>query len=406
MKSSTPKAKLPNHLNPATPETHNFAVGRKCRQPALLVLTALILAKLGAYAVDPPAPAAPALGVPAPLPLASATAAATPSKAKIQFATPIYDFGKATAGEAISYTYIFTNVGTETLTIASVTPSCGCTTAGEWSRTAEPGKIGTIPIRFNSPNYGGPVAKTVTVKCNDPAQETIVLQIKGNIWQPIDVTPRYAMLNATTESPFATTTVRITNNLDQAITLSPPESNNKAFEAELKTIQEGRIFEVTVKTVPPLAAGNVSAIINLKTSATNMATVSITAFANVAPVVTVVPPTINLPIAPLAQPIPSVVTIRNTSTNALALSEPTINATGVDVQLKEIEPGRHFTATLNFPAGFEVVAGQTIELNLKSSNPQFASIKVPILQAARPVQTPVAARGQVIPAGPPPAVPK
>src|SRR5207247_2371899 len=116
----------------------------------------------------------------------AAAATAKTSKAKIQFATPTYDFGKVTAGEPVNYTYIFTNIGTEKLELASVTPSCGCTTAGEWTHSVEPGKIGTIPVRFNSPNYSGPVAKTVTVKCNDSSQETVVLQIKGTVWQAID----------------------------------------------------------------------------------------------------------------------------------------------------------------------------------------------------------------------------
>ena len=306
----------------------------KGRRTARLLLAALLIARVGAYAVDPPPPAVPAQADRPP----PAAAPAKASLAKIQFATPTYDFGKVTAGQPVNYTYIFTNIGTETLQIASVTPSCGCTTAGEWTHSVEPGKTGTIPVRFNSPNIGGAVEKTVTVRCNDSAQETVVLHIKGTVWQPIDVKPAYAMLSPTTESPSATTTVRITNNLEQAITLSPPESNNKAFEAELKTIQPGQVFEVIVKTVTPLAAGNVSAIISLKTSATNMPTVSITAFANVQAVVTVVPPTINLPPAPMAQSLPSVVTIRSTSTNALVLSEPSINAKGVEVQLKEVQP--------------------------------------------------------------------
>src|SRR5713101_411491 len=86
---------------------------------------------------------------------------------KIQFATPQYDFGKAKAGEPVKYTYFFTNTGDATLVVSNVQPSCGCTTAGEWSRETAPGKTGTIPVQFNSANYSGNVFKTITVTSND-----------------------------------------------------------------------------------------------------------------------------------------------------------------------------------------------------------------------------------------------
>ena len=388
--------------NPIAPRRSDSSSGRKFCPPATLLLAALIVANFSTYAADAP-PAA----VPAPTPAGTPTVPAKASLAKIQFATPVYDFGKVTAGDVVSYTYIFTNIGTETLTLSSVAPSCGCTTAGDWSRSVEPGKTGTIPIRFASANAAGPVGKTVTVNCNDPATPTVVLQIKGTLWQPIEVNPRYAMLNATTESPSTSVTVRITNNTEQPLIVYPPESNNKAFTAEMTTNQPGKVFEVVVKTVPPLAAGSVTGNINLKTSATNMPTISITAFVNVQPVVTVNPPSITLPAGPVAQVLPSVVTIRNTGTNALVLSEPAINVKGVDVQLKEVEPGRHFTVTLTFPVGFEIAPGNQVELTLKSNQAQSPVLKVPVQQPIRPalppVPAPTPAVQQPIPLAPPPA---
>ena len=394
MNPSKLKTELPSHRNPTASGGKTASGGRSDRKPARLAFAALLLANLGLYAADPAPPA-----VPAAPPTAAPAAPAKPSGAKIQFATPVYDFGKLTAGEVVNYTYIFTNVGTETLTLTSVAPSCGCTTAGDWSRSVEPGKTGNIPIRFASAQYSGPVGKTVTVNCNDPAQPTVVLQIKGTLWQPIEVNPRYAMLNATTESPSTSVTVRITNNTEQPLILYPPESNNKAFVAEMTTNQPGKVFEVTVRTVPPLAAGNATGIINLKTSATNMPTISITAFVNVMPVVTVNPPSITLAAGPLTQPATSVVTIRNSSTNALTLSEPSVNVTGVDVQLKELEPGKHFTATLTFPAGFEISPGHQVELSLKSNNAQSPVIKVAVQQPLRPALPPVPAAQKINPTG-------
>ena len=66
------------------------------------------------------------------------------------------------------------------------------------------------------------------------------------------------------------------------------------------------------------------------------------------------------------------------------MSEPVVNAKGVDVQLKETEPGRAFALALIFPAGFEIAQGEKVELSVKSNHPQFPTIKVPIMQPARP----------------------
>src|ERR1700738_2777670 len=98
----------------------------------------LVLAgALTAFAAENPAAAPPSASPPpaAPVPPIATTAAA-PAQAtnvgpKIQFAMPIYDFGKTQSGELVKYTFSFTNIGDATLEVTDVRPSCGCTTAGD-----------------------------------------------------------------------------------------------------------------------------------------------------------------------------------------------------------------------------------------------------------------------------------
>jgi hypothetical protein len=84
------------------------------------------------------------------------------------------------------------------------------------------------------------------------------------------------------------------------------------------------------------------------------------------------------------------VTIQNNSTNLLQLSEPVVNVPGVEAQIKEMQPGKTFTALLAFPQGFLVTPGQPVELTVKSSNPKFPVVKVPVVQMPRPAASPVA----------------
>jgi copper(I)-binding protein len=211
----------------------------------------------------------------------------------------------------------------------------------------------------------------------------VILQLKATIWKPIDVSLQYAVLTVTSETPSNGTTVRIVSNEEAPLTLSAPECNNAAFAAELRTNEPGKQFELAIRTVPPVA-GNVQGQITLKTSSTNMPVISVGAMANVQPVVVATPSVINLPRAPLANLAATAVTIRNNGTNTLALSEPAASAPGVDVQLRETEPGRGFALTANFPAGFEIARGEKVELSVRSNHPQFPTIKVPVVQPPRP----------------------
>ncbi len=320
---------------------------------------------------------------------AAADAATNSAVPKIVFETPVFDFGKVSAGDPVKHEFIFTNTGEALLVLTAVQPSCGCTTAGEWSHKVEPGKTGVIPVQFNSANYNGPVTKTVTVSSNDKSQPSVVLQIKGTIWRPIEVNPQFAVLNVPAESSSnVTTVVHIVNNMEEPLTLSPPESNNKAFAADLTTNQPGKDFQVTIRTVPPVTA-NVQAQISLKTSSAKTPVLNLTAWANVQPAVVVNPAVLSLPPAPLTSKLTNSVTIVNNGTNTLKLSEPTVNVKDVDVQVNESQPGRSFTATLTFPEGFQIAQGQQVELTIKSSHPQYPLLKVPVVHLQRPGATPV-----------------
>src|SRR5262245_50102302 len=210
-------------------------------------------------------PVAPVSTPPAPADPAAVIAAVTAIGPKIAFETPLYDFGKVKSGEMIKHTFVFTNTGDEVLILTNVQPSCGCTTAGEWSRQVEPGKTGTIPVQFNSANYNGQVLKTITVTSNDKGQPTFGLQLKGTVWKPIEVNPQFAAMNVPAESQEpARAEVRIVNNTDEHFDVFPPEVNNKSFTATLKTNTASKEYVVAIATVPPLEAGNVQATVTLK----------------------------------------------------------------------------------------------------------------------------------------------
>lgn len=345
---------------------------------SLLLATFVVLGSILVAAAQPP----PANHMPMP-PTAST------NLPKLKFATPVYDFGRLRSGEVLKYSYVFTNTGPEMIEITHVQPSCGCTAAGEWTRKVEPGQTGSIPIQFNSANFNGPVFKTVTVMSTDKGQSTSVLQLKGTVWRPVDVSPQFAVLNIPPDVPSATASVRIVNNMEEPLVLSPPESNNRVFTAELKTNVPGKEFQVVVTgTRPPTTTGNIQGLVTLKSSSTNMPIVTVNVWANIQPHVLVMPPQLTLPPPPLAASISPRVTIQNNTTNTLSVSDPVLSLDGVKVELTEPQPGKQFLATLTFPQGFEIPAGQQPALTLKCSNTNLPLITVPIRQLPRQVLSP------------------
>jgi hypothetical protein len=195
---------------------------------------------------------------------------------QIHFAESEHDFGKIEGGSSPKFDFVFTNTGTATLEVTDVRSSCGCTTAGAWSKRVEPGERGTIPIQFNSGAFSGAIHKTVTVTCNIPARPQAVLNLKASVWRAIDVNPTTAYFSPQAEAKTVETkVVRIVNHTEVPLELSPPECSNKAFTAELRTHTAGKEFEVHISAKPPIDSGTTQGTITIQTSSTNLPVITI-----------------------------------------------------------------------------------------------------------------------------------
>jgi len=302
---------------------------------------------------------------------------------RIAFDQTLFDFGKVEAGELIKHTFFFTNTGNQILEVREVRPSCGCTTAGEWDKQVEPGKYGKIPIQYNSAGNGGVVHKSVTVVCTDPSNSNAVLQIIGTVWKPIDVSPPMASFNFGPDVQSNEVRVlHIINNLPEPLALSEVKSGNPAvFQPELKTIKEGKEYELRVTVVPPRNMPTMSTPITLKTSYAKMPVLSVTAFAAVQSAISAMPVQVMLPAGPLTNSTQFTVVLQNNSTNSVVLSEPKANVEGVQAKLTDIQPGRRFELNIIFPSEFQSPSGQAVEISVKSNFPQLPVVKVPVYQA-------------------------
>ena len=329
--------------------------------------------------------AAAAPAPPAPV-VAAVPAAPNPNAPRIQFAETSFNFGKVTPTDKPMHDFVFTNVGKSVLEITDVHPGCGCTTAGTWDRKVEPGQSGKIPLQFNPANFSGPVSKGATVTCNDPSAPSHYLQFQATIWRPIEVQPQYLYFTSIEgEVTNETKIVRIINNTDEPLTLQPPTSSNPSYKTELKTVQPGKQFELHVSydsTVTNHAGPQTT--LSVKTSSTNMPVLTLSGYAMPQPALAAMPAVIQLPAGPLKSGGHYFATIRNNSHTPVTLSDPMVNAEAVTVKMDEVEAGKSFKFTLEFPTNFQAQAGQPLELRVKTTNPSRPVMVVPIMQMAKP----------------------
>jgi hypothetical protein len=309
-----------------------------------------------------------------------AAGAAETTGPKIEFASPIHDFGKVKQGEVIRHDFVVKNTGNAVLEIKDVQPGCGCTTAGNWDKRIEPGQTGIIPLQLNSTGFSGPVHKSATVTSNDPRQPTFNLGIKGDVWTPFAVSPTMAIFTVSSETETSETkVVRIVNQLEQPVTLSGVEGATSAFRVELNPVKPGKEFELKITTVPPFAASSVAAPLTIKTSSSEAPTISVLAQLIVQQPVVVTPQQLTLPAGPLPGATSYVVAVRNHGKNALVLSDAAINIPGGVVSVQENPADKLFHLIVKFPAGFELKAEQNVELSVKSNHPKFAVIRIPVV---------------------------
>lgn len=310
---------------------------------------------------------------------------------RIQFEAPLHDFGRIASGALVKHSFVFKNSGDATLNVTHVAGSCGCTAPGDWTRKVEPGQTGSIPIQFNSGNFNGLVFKTITVTSDDRKQPNTPLQIKADIWKPVEVSPSFAVLHANVETmASAKASVRVLNHEESPLTLESLSSSNPLFAAELRTNQPGRDFEVLINVTSRVAPTNLQGVISIKTSSTNVPVLNVTAMVALQPVLVAAPAQIYLPPPPLVGARAVAVSIMNNGTNKVTLSDAQVNATNVTVDIKETSPGTYFNLNVNLPDGFALPVGQPVQLTVKSSHPQFPVLRVPLFQPARPA--PLAAR--------------
>jgi hypothetical protein len=87
------------------------------------------------------------------------------------------------------------NVGTDTLKILDVHPSCGCTTAPILDSVLAPGEETAIEVSMVAPITNGRITKYITITTNEPVDAAHSLEITADIQRPVQLSGSYIGFN-------------------------------------------------------------------------------------------------------------------------------------------------------------------------------------------------------------------
>lgn len=177
-----------------------------------------------------------------------------PAWAKLQFESTFLEVRLPAAAEEGTAIYHFTNAGTKAETIATVVMNCDCLkveAAGgkitaDGKREYAPGEAGTIRMQFKVGNSVGEVEQAVgLVMQSDPkGQPSIGLSVRFIIPELVLLEPK--VLKWQQGTPATPQKISITMHDPSGVRITKVSSTSEDYQLELKTVQEGRSYELLV----------------------------------------------------------------------------------------------------------------------------------------------------------------
>ncbi|MEI6279961.1 MAG: DUF1573 domain-containing protein [Verrucomicrobiae bacterium] len=100
-----------------------------------------------------------------------------PAFAGIEWETTFREVRAGAAEKSVSVVFPFRNTGGETVGIAGIQTSCGCTSAKADCKEVPAGGAGSVEVRFDIGNRRGEQVKAVIVRTSDREKHRLVLRV-------------------------------------------------------------------------------------------------------------------------------------------------------------------------------------------------------------------------------------
>lgn len=178
-------------------------------------------------------------------------------QAGLDFPTTLKEIHAPADAQMVTAEFEFTNRTDKEVTLAKVDTTCSCISVkvkGGKLRYA-PGEAGLIRAEFDMGNFSGTVDKVVAVwLAGDPADKpSLALTVRVHIPVLVSLEPKTLKFNLGGKGEPQS--IRIQMNHTKPIHVTGVNSSSEAFKQELKTIEDGKTYELIVTPVDTKSPG-------------------------------------------------------------------------------------------------------------------------------------------------------
>jgi len=267
----------------------------------------------------------------------------------------------------------------------------------------KPGESGKIPIKISTKKGSGPLSKSITVNTNIAGKDaTLRLTIKGEVWQPVQVSPpsaAFGRITAAQANDDIPRKLTIINNIEGELKLTNVRSTSPSFKAEIKPLEPGKKFELLVSIVPPLKEGNNTGKITIETGLEEPATIEVPVYAFVTAPVDVTPTQLNLTSGRSA-PMKRQFYIRCHDNKPFEVTNVKCTSKALTMNVVDMRGNKQtYQLVVDIPADYEPSAGGD-EITFDTTHPAQPHVTIPISQKSRATPR---AKSRLTPGGKPAA---
>lgn len=253
--------------------------------------------------------------------------------------------------------------------------------SGQLDRTIAPGASDTVTITVSTGTRSGPRNDKVSVSTNDRAMPVVQLDCTANIKAAMHVSPPQVNFAQVPRNSAPLKRV-LTLTRGDAGPIAPKlvPAVNQPFSAELREIEAGEKYELTVDVTPPFAGGNLRGTLSLETGVSEAPKETIMISGRMVPRLAASPPQLQYLPKP-AQDEERRVVLNWAETPGRVL-EALVNDDKLNVRLEE-QGGRQMVV-LTVPAGFEPQPRKQYQVTVRTDDKEAPTLSIPIYAQAGP----------------------
>lgn len=257
----------------------------------------------------------------------------------------------------------------------------------------QPGDSGKIPVKISTKHGNGPVSKSIVVNTNIAGTDAqITLQLKGEIWQAVQVTPNsaaFGRITSTDAEKGASRKLTVVNNVEGELKLSEPKSSNPKFKADLVSVENGKKYELTVTLVPPLVPGNNNGNIEIETGVAELPKLTVPVYAFITSSVDVTPTALSIPPVRTAE-LTRQFYVRSNVNKAVKLSNLACTNPDLKLDLQDVKDSMTYRLSVVIPPTYKPpTGGDKITFNTDDSSVPVITIPINEITPVRPMPTAV-----------------